>query len=258
MKTRNKKSLVFVLNFVTFALLIFKFIHFQILNRIMVGTLVNTAAVIMGGTIGLLLKKNMPERVTIIYFQAVGLFTLAIGITMVVKMDHILIVVGSLAIGSLLGEWMNIEAGAERLSEYLKKRFRIGNKKFSEGLVTAFLLFCIGSMTILGTIQEGTGGSSDLLFTKSLMDFFSAMLLASAFGFGVIVSAIPLLIFQGALTLLAMYAGSFFTAEIIQGLTSVGGILLIGLGINILEIKKLRIMNMLPALVIVALLIWWF
>ncbi len=224
----------------------------------MVGTLVNTAAVIMGGTIGLLLKKNMSERVTTIYFQAVGLFTLAIGITMVVKMDHILIVVGSLAIGSLLGEWMNIEAGAERLSEYLKKRFRIGNKKFSEGLVTAFLLFCIGSMTILGTIQEGTGGSSDLLFTKSLMDFFSAMLLASAFGFGVIVSAIPLLIFQGALTLLAMYAGSFFTDEIIQGLTSVGGIMLMGLGINILEIKKLRIMNMLPALVIVALLIWWF
>lgn len=224
----------------------------------MVGTLVNTAAVIMGGTIGLLLKKNMPERVTTIYFQAVGLFTLAIGITMVVKMDHILIVVASLAIGSLLGEWMNIEAGAERLSEYLKKRFHIGNEKFSEGLITAFLLFCIGSMTILGTIQEGTGGSSDLLFTKSLMDFFSAMLLASAFGFGVIVSAIPLLIFQGALTLLAMYAGSFFTGEIIQGLTSVGGVLLMGLGINILEIKKLRIMNMLPALVIVALLIWWF
>ena len=224
----------------------------------MIGTLVNTAAVIVGGTIGLLLKKNMPQRITTIYFQAVGLFTLAIGISMVVKMDHILIVVSSLAIGSLLGEWMNIEAGTERLSEYLKKRFRIGNEKFSEGLITAFLLFCIGSMTILGTIQEGTGGSSDLLFTKSLMDFFSGMLLASAFGFGVVVSAIPLLIFQGALTLLAMYAGSFFTPQIILGLTSVGGILLIGLGINILEIKKLRIMNMLPALVIVALLLWWF
>jgi len=224
----------------------------------MIGTIVNTAAVIVGGTIGLLLKKNMPERVTTIYFQAVGLFTLAIGISMVVKMDHILIVVSSLAIGSLLGEWLNIEAGTERLSELLKKRFRIGNEKFSEGLITAFLLFCIGSMTILGTIQEGTGGSSDLLFTKSLMDFFSGMLLASAFGFGVVVSAIPLLIFQGALTLLAMYAGSFFTPEIIQGLTSVGGILLIGLGINILEIKKLRIMNMLPALLVVVLLLYLF
>ena len=224
----------------------------------MIGTLVNTAAVLVGGTIGLLLKKNMPERVTSIYFQAVGLFTLAIGISMAVKMDYILIVVGSLAIGSLLGEWMNLEAGAERMSEYLKKRFRIGNDKFSEGLITAFLLFCIGSMTILGTIQEGTGSSSDLLFTKSLMDFFSAMLLASAFGLGVIVSAIPLLIFQGLLTLLAMYASSFFTPAIIQGLTSVGGILLIGLGINILEIKKLRIMNMLPALLVVVLLLWVF
>lgn len=224
----------------------------------MIGTLVNTAAVIVGGAIGLLLKKNMPQRITTIYFQAVGLFTLAIGISMVVKMDHILIVVASMALGSLLGEWLNIEAGAEKLSEYLKKKFRIGSDKFSEGLITAFLLFCIGSMTILGTIQEGTGGSSDLLFTKSLMDFFSAILLASAFGFGVINSAIPLFIFQTILTLIAMYAGRFFTPEIIQGLTSVGGILLIGLGINILEIKKLRIMNMLPALVVVALLLWWF
>ena len=224
----------------------------------MIGTLVNTAAVIVGGAIGLLLKKNMPQRITTIYFQAVGLFTLAIGISMLVKMDHILIVVASMALGSLLGEWLNIEAGAEKLSEYLKKKFRIGSDKFSEGLITAFLLFCIGSMTILGTIQEGTGGSSDLLFTKSLMDFFSAILLASAFGFGVIISAIPLFIFQTILTLIAMYAGRFFTPEIIQGLTSVGGILLIGLGINILEIKKLRIMNMLPALVVVALLLWWF
>ena len=221
----------------------------------MIGTLVNTAAVIIGGTIGLLLKKSMPERVTTIYFQAVGLFTLAIGISMVVKMEHILIVVGSLAVGSLLGEWMNLEVGVERMSEYLKKRFRIGSDKFSEGLITAFLLFCIGSMTILGTIQEGTGGSSDLLLTKSLMDFFSGMLLASAFGFGVIVSAVPLLIFQSLLTLLAMYASSFFTHAIIQGLTSVGGILLIGLGINVLEIKKLRIINMLPALLVVVLLL---
>ncbi|MDR3653050.1 MAG: DUF554 domain-containing protein [Paludibacter sp.] len=224
----------------------------------MIGTLVNTAAVIVGGTIGLMLKKNMPQRVTTIYFQAVGLFTLAIGISMVVKMEHILIVVSSLAIGSLLGEWINIEAGTERMSEYLKRRFHIGNDKFSEGLITAFLLFCIGSMTILGTIQEGTGGSSDLLFTKSLMDFFSALLLASAFGVGVIVSSIPLFLFQGALTLVAMFASSFFTPSIILGLTSVGGILLIGLGINVLEIKKLRIMNMLPALIVVVILLWWF
>lgn len=230
-----------------------------IANRvIMIGTLVNTAAVIGGGVIGLLLKKRMPERITTIYFQAIGLFTLAIGASMAVEMDHILIVVSSLAIGSLLGEWWDLEKGAEQISNNLKKRFHIGSEKFSEGLVAAFLLFCVGSMTILGTIQEGTGGSPDLLYTKSLMDFFSAILLASAFGVGVAFSALPLFIFQAALTLLAGYAGSFFTDEIILGLTSTGGILLIGLGINILEIKKLRIMNMLPSLVIVVLLIWIF
>jgi len=224
----------------------------------MIGTLVNAAAVIGGGIIGLLLNKSMPERIKTIYFQAIGLFTLAIGVSMVYNMQHILIVVSSLAIGSLLGEWMNLEVGAERLSNYLKLKFRIGSEKFSEGLITAFLLYCIGSMTILGAIQEGTGGSSDLLMTKSLMDGFSSIILASAFGMGVLVSAIPLLIFQGGITLLAMYASSFFTPEIIHGLTSVGGILLIGLAINILEIKKLRIMNMLPALVVVAILLWWF
>lgn len=224
----------------------------------MIGTLVNAAAVIVGGTIGLLLKKSMPQRVTTIYFQAVGLFTLAIGISMVVKMDHILIVVSSLALGSLIGEWLNLESGVERLSNYLKMKFHIGSERFSEGLITAFLLYCIGAMTIVGAINEGTGGSSEVLFTKSMMDGFSSIILASAFGVGVIVSAIPLLIFQGGITLLAMVAGSFFTPDIIQGLTSVGGILLMGLAINILEIKKLRITNMLPSLLMVALLLWWF
>jgi uncharacterized membrane protein YqgA involved in biofilm formation len=224
----------------------------------MIGTIVNTVAVILGGGIGLLLKKNMPPRITSIYFQAIGLFTLAIGISMIVKMDHILIIVSSLAIGSLLGEWLNIESATERMSSYFKKRFKIGNEKFSEGLITSFLLFCIGSLTILGTIQEGTGVSSDLLFTKSFMDFFSAILLASAFGIGVIFSAVPLFIYQALLTVLAMYAGSFLSPEIILGLTNIGGIMLIGLGINILEIKKLRIFNMTPALLIVIVMLWIF
>lgn len=224
----------------------------------MVGTLVNTAAVIAGGSIGLLLKKNMPERITRIYFQAVGLFTIAIGISMVWNMEHILIVVGSLVAGSLCGEWIDLETAADKMGNYLKNKLKIGSEKFSEGLITAFLLFCIGSMTILGAIQEGTGESSDLLFTKSLMDFFSAVLLASAFGVGVVVSAVPLFIFQGALTLLAMGASQFFTPEIILGLTNIGGILLIGLGINILEIKKLRIMNMLPSIIFVVIFIWIF
>ena len=224
----------------------------------MIGTLVNTAAVIIGGLLGLVLKKRMPDRVTTIYFQAIGLFTLAIGASMAVSMEKILIVVSSLALGSLIGEWCDLERGVERLSDYLKERFKIGSEKFSEGLVTSFLLFCVGSMTILGTIQEGTGGSPDLLFTKSTMDFFSAILLTSALGVGVLFSSIPLFIFQAAITIIARYAASFFTEDIILGLTNVGGILLIGLGINILGIKKLRIMYMLPSLVVVVLFLWLF
>ena len=221
----------------------------------MIGTLVNAGAVIVGGAVGMMFNKSMPERFKTIYFQAVGLFTMAMGIGMVYNMQNILIVVSSVAVGALLGEWMNIERAVDRLSEYLRKKLRIGNEKFSEGLVTSFLLFCIGAMTIVGAIDEGTGRSSEVLFTKSLMDGFSALLLASAFGLGVIFSSVPLLIFQGGITLLAMSASHFFTPEIIAGLTSTGGILLIGLGINILEIKKLRIMNMIPALLLVVVLL---
>lgn len=222
----------------------------------MFGTIVNTIAVIAGGTLGIFLKKGMPERVRTIYFQAVGLFTLAIGISMVWKMEHVLIVVTSIVTGALLGEWMNLEKGADRLSDWIKKKLRIGSDRFSEGLTTSFLLFCIGAMTLVGAIEEGTTGESRLLLTKSVMDGFTSVILASALGVGVVFSAVPLFLFQGGITLLAKLFGEFLSSETIQALTSVGGILLLGLGVNILEIKKLRILNMIPALAVVVLLMW--
>jgi hypothetical protein len=230
--------------------------NYQKLNHFMLGTIVNTLAVIAGGTIGLFLNKGLHPRFKQIYFQATGLFTLAIGVTMIADMKNILFVVASVAIGSLIGEWLQLEQKTERLSDYLKMRLKIGNERFSEGLLTAFMLFCVGAMTIVGAIDEGVGRSSEILLTKSLMDGFSSILLASAFGVGVIFASIPLLLFQGSITLIAMFASSFFSSEIIQGLSSVGGILLIGLGVNILEIKKLRIVNMLPALVLIVLVLW--
>lgn len=224
----------------------------------MIGTLINAASVIAGGTLGIFLKKSMPERVKNIYFQAVGLFTIAIGITMVYNMQRILIVVSSLTIGALLGEWLNLDTHMENVSERLKHKLKMGSERFTEGLITSFLLFCTGSMSIIGAINEGLGISSDLLYTKSLMDGFSAALLASAFGMGVIFSSVPLLIFQGGITLIAVFAGNFLTNDMIMGLTNLGGILLIGLGINILEIKKLKIVNMLPGLILVVVFIWIF
>lgn len=221
----------------------------------MIGSIINAAAVVFGGGIGLFLGQRMPERFKTIYFQAIGLFTFAIGISMVWNMKDIFPIVVSIALGALLGEWMKLEQRTEQLAEVLKSKLKFKNQAFSEGLTTSFLLFCVGSMTILGAIQEGTTGSAELLLTKSLMDGFSAILLASAFGISVIISALPLFVFQAGLTLLAAQLSPMLTPDIIQAISNTGGVLLIGLAINILEIKKLRIINMLPALIIVVVLL---
>lgn len=221
----------------------------------MIGTLTNVVAVVLGGSIGLIINKGMPIRLKIIYFQAIGLITFALGISMVYNLQHFIVIAASLILGSLIGEWIDIESYSEKLLQKIKVRFNISNNQFSEGLTTAFLLFCIGPMTILGAINEGSLGDSTVLLTKSLLDFFSALLLASALGIGVVFSALPLFIFQASITLLADYSASFFNKDIISGIKSIGGILIIGLSINILEIKKIRIMNMLPSLIIVVIII---
>jgi uncharacterized membrane protein YqgA involved in biofilm formation len=146
----------------------------------MIGTLVNTAAVIVGGSLGMFIKHRLPEKYVRIYFQAVGLFTIVLGISMSLKMAFPLMVVASLACGGILGEWLQLEEKTNRLGEILKKKLRFSNERFTEGLVTAFLLFCMGSMSIIGAIEEGFGKTSDLLLTKSLMDGFSALLVCSS------------------------------------------------------------------------------
>lgn len=158
--------------------------------------------------------------------------------------------------GSLFGEALNIEGWINRISRKLKKKVKSDNDKFSEGLVTAFLLFCMGSMTILGAIEEGLGNTPNLLVTKSIMDGFSAIALSSALGIGVIFSVIPLFIYQSTLTLLTSVIGNYFNDIYIANLTSVGGILLVGLSLRILEIKKIRVLNMLPAIILILFLTW--
>jgi uncharacterized membrane protein YqgA involved in biofilm formation len=221
----------------------------------MLGTIVNVGAVIVGSIIGLVIHTKLPKRIITIVFQGIGLFTIFIGIKMALKTDYLLIMVFSIVIGSVLGELINIEKGINNLSEYLKRKIKLSSDKFSEGLITAFLLFCLGSMTIIGAIEEGLGNRPTLLLTKSLMDGFSSIALTASLGIGVIFSAIPLLIYQGGLTIFANNLQNFFTQVMINELTAVGGILLIGLGINILEILKLRISNMLPSLIIVIILV---
>jgi len=220
----------------------------------MTGTLINAGAIIAGSLAGMLLHSRLPGRITDIVFQALGLFTLFIGVHMAMETSNILLVVLSMVGGSILGELMNLEEGMERMSNKLKTRLKTSNEKFTEGMITAFLLYCMGSMTVLGAFEEGLGDEPNLLLAKSVMDGFSSVALASALGIGVMFSIIPLLIYQGGLTLLASQLQEYFTDLIVDEITAVGGLLLLGLGINILEIKRLRILNMLPALVLIVVL----
>jgi len=222
----------------------------------MIGTLVNTGAVIVGSAIGLVFKKALPEKYQVIYFQAVGLFTLLLGVKMSLGISAPLLVVLSLVLGGIAGEALALENRIERLGAWIKAKTNSRNDKFTDGLTTAFLLFCMGAMTITGAIEEGFGKTSDLLLTKSIMDFFSSIMLASALGIGVLFSAGLLLAFQGGITLLVSLIGRGIPEEIISEITVVAGIILIGLGINLLEIKKLKIINLLPALLLICVFIW--
>jgi len=224
----------------------------------MIGTLINAGAILVGSIIGISVHSRLPERFTKIVFQSIGLFTLFLGVYMGLKTNNFFLIIISLVIGGILGELLHLDIKINKMGDFLKSKFKSENSKFSEGLVTAFLLFCMGSVTILGAIEEGLGGKPNLLLAKSVLDGVSSIALAAAFGFGVAFSIIPLLIYQGGLTLLAFYFGNFFSEPIINELTSVGGIMLIGLGINILEIKQLKIINLLPSLVVIILLAYFF
>ncbi len=222
------------------------------------GTLINVAAVIIGSLIGLLINRKLPAKIITIIFQVLGLFTLVLGISMSLKTEHYLVVIGSLVVGAVIGEFIDLDKYMKRWSEKLKQKLRMGNDKFSDGMITAFLLYCMGAMTIMGAIEEGVEGSYDILLMKSLMDGVSSIALASGMGIGVMFSSIPLLLYQGGLTLFSSFIGERLTDVIVNDLSATGGILLIGLGINILEIKQLKILNMIPALVVVVILSYIF
>ena len=224
----------------------------------MVGTITNAAAVAAGGLVGLMIHSKLPERFMKIIFQAAGLFTLAIGISSALKADNFLIVGLSLLLGAVIGELIHIDAKLENSGEKLKSLIKSDNSRFSEGVVTPFLLFCIGPMTILGCFEEGLGNPPNLLLLKSMLDGFVSISFAAALGVGVIFSIIPLLILQGGLTLAAASMQNIFTDAVINEVTALGGLLLLGLGINLLDIKKVKVANMLPAMVIVVVIKYFF
>jgi hypothetical protein len=216
----------------------------------MLGTLVNAGAVVAGSAAGLLIHDRLPKRVTDIVFQAIGLFTLVLGMQMALKTDSLLIMIFSLVVGAVVGELLDIDALVQRLGGWLRRRLGSRNDRFSEGFVTAFLLYCMGSMTVLGAIEEGLGGSPDLLLAKSVLDGFSSIALAAGMGIGVMFSALPLLLYQGGLTLTAGSLQHVLSDPVIAEITAVGGVMLLGLGVRILDIREIRVLNLLPSLVV--------
>lgn len=215
----------------------------------MIGTLVNTVAVIVGSSIGLLLKSHFPDRIRDAIFRGIGIFSLAIGVSMAIETESFLIMIVSVLLGAITGEFLNIDDWMTRLSEKLKAKLGSSESRFTEGLMTAFLLYCTGSMTILGGIEAGMTGDASLYYIKSIMDGVSSIALASAMGIGVMFSAIPLFILQGGLTMLAKITGTAVPLSVVNEISAVGGLLIIGLGIEILELHKMKIANYLPSLI---------
>jgi len=238
----------------------------------MTGTLLNVAAVLIGGAIGLFFGARIPERYKNTVVAGMGLFTGAMGLQMFLKTQNPLIVLGALLIGSLLGEWWRIEDMVQHLGQTLEQRFSLdietgSGSNFVRGFMTASLLFCIGPMTIVGSINDGLSGDYNLLAVKSILDGFAAMAFASTLGLGVLFSSITILMFQGGISLAAMRVASTMAASSDLGvsqtdphileLTATGGVLLLGIAISsLLEIKKIRVGNFLPALAIAPLIVW--
>jgi uncharacterized membrane protein YqgA involved in biofilm formation len=222
----------------------------------MIGFIVNTGTVIAGSSLGLLAGAKLQEKYKNIVLNSLGLVTILIGLKMAIKTENVLIVVGSLIAGGLIGQALSIEERLERLGEYLKQKAGSSGHNFVLGFVTASLLFCVGPMTIVGSFEDGLYNHGELIYIKSLMDGFAGLALAAALGSGVIFSAAFVFIYQGALTLLARYFQSALIDPVVTELSAAGGVVMLGLAINLLGIGKIKVGNLLPALPLAAIISW--
>jgi len=219
----------------------------------LLGTVINTVTVITGSAIGLVLGNKFSERLQKIAIQSVGLFTLTVGLKMAFGIKDIkdaIIVLLSLAIGGIIGELLDIESFLERLGDTLKKKASSNVATFTQGFMAASLLFCVGPMAITGAIEDGIKGTYNILLTKSIMDGISSIVLSASLGVGVIFSSLVVLGYQGILTILASMVGNILPESSVNCITVVGGLMIIGIGINLLGIGKIKVGNLLPGLLI--------
>ncbi|WP_290597173.1 MULTISPECIES: DUF554 domain-containing protein [unclassified Archaeoglobus] len=221
----------------------------------LVGTLINAATIVIASIAGILVGSRMKDEVRKALMNVLGLPVLLIGISMGLKTENVLIPTLSIVAGTIAGELIGIERWLENFGVRVERRF--GRGKFSEGFVGATLLYCVGPMAILGPIQEGLTGDISVLLAKSMLDGVASIALASALGIGVAFSSVSVLLYQGFFAVLASELSRVVTESMINELTATGGLLIMGIGINLLELKKLRVGNMLPALVIAPLIVYF-
>ncbi|HNX23248.1 MAG TPA: DUF554 domain-containing protein [Spirochaetota bacterium] len=224
------------------------------------GTIVNAAAIITGGISGSLLRSGLPDRFRETVMQAIGLSVLMIGlsgalqgmykVTSAGKLDreYIMLMVFSLVGGAIIGELMNIEDRLEKMGLWIQSRYLKNSGNFAEGFVTASLVYCVGAMAIVGSLEDGLTGNTGTLFAKSVLDGVSAVIFAATLGIGVAFSAIPVFIYQGSITLMAGFIKPWLTDSVISQTSLVGSILIIAIGFNILEVKRIKVGNLLPAI----------
>lgn len=218
---------------------------------ILFGTLVNTATVLAGSAVGMIFKKGIPARLNDTLMKGLGLCTLFLGVSGAMKGENTLIMILSMIIGAAIGEGIDIDARASALFHKLEERFRKPGQSgpsIADGFINACLLFCVGSMTLVGSLNSGLLNDHSMLLTKSMLDLCSSMVFASTMGIGVMLSAVFVLVYQGGLTLLASALAPVLTGSVIAEMTCVGSLIIIGTGLNLLGITKLKLMNLLPAM----------
>lgn len=213
----------------------------------MTGTIVNSGAIIAGSMIGIIGGRHLPERIKSVIMNALGLSVVVIGLQMALAGSNLIPTIGCVLLGAITGELLKIEQWIERLGEWLKKRSQSHSTTFVEGFVTASVLYLTGVLVIIGPIQDGTMGDTSTLYIKSLLDGFASLALSSSLGIGVAFSALPVFIIQGGITLLASSLLFLKEPHILNAVTATGGVLILGIGVNLLELKRVPIGNFIPA-----------
>ncbi len=212
------------------------------------GALVNGLAVALGGALGMVFGARMPEKMRELVFQGLGLCIIVLGVQSALQGTNALLTIISIVGGSIIGELLHIEDWLTRIGDRVKSMVGSSNPRFTEGLVNGSLLFCIGAMGILGSIEEGLRGVRDIVYAKAIIDFFAAIILAASLGIGVLFSGFSVFIYQGIFVLLANVLVGFITEPLMVQLSATGGIIMIAIGLNVIDCTKIRIGNMLPAI----------